>query len=132
MKLSKKGLLILLGVGFLLLVFGGGGLILNLQKGNEMELCRPINVFISKEGDHGINIEWETEKKCLGYVLYGESAYEIERVAVNTENLDKSTKHQISISGLLSTTTYYFIVISDDNAYGSSGNPISLLLEDIQ
>jgi len=131
MRLNKRTLRICLIASFFLILLGGSGLyFLNVRK-TEDTLCKPINIFLSKNGENGIDINWETKGDCLGYVLYGESSYEIERVVINTGNLGESKKHEVSISGLLSTTTYYFIVVSDDDAYGRNGQPISILLEDI-
>jgi hypothetical protein len=130
-KVSKKSLVISSVFGFLLCCFSVVGMLIKIKE-KESSVCQPFNIFVSKTGENSIDIQWETEGNCLGYVLYGEDVYEIERVAVNTDSLKKENNHSISISGLLTTTTYYFIVVSEDEAYGKNGKPISLLLKDIQ
>lgn len=130
-KVSKKGLIFTSVVGFVLCSFSVVGMLIKIKE-EENSVCQPFNIFISKTGENSIDIKWETEESCLGYVLYGEDAYEIERVAVNTDSLGKGKDHTISISGLLTTTTYYFIVVSNEEAYGTNGKPISLLLKDIK
>ena len=93
--------------------------------------CTPVNVFLSRNGDNSIKVSWETENACLGYILYGDSSYEIERVAVNSENLGKSKEHSVVISNLLTTNAYYFVIVSDEQPYGNNGNPIAFYLNDI-
>lgn len=129
-RIDRKALILSSIAGFFLIILSIGGLYL-VHRNRSDVICKPYNIFLSKNGDNGIDIEWETKGKCFGYVLYGENSYEIERVAVNTDNLEKDKKHNVSISGLLSTTTYYLIVVSNDSAYGRNGQPIAVLLGDI-
>jgi len=129
MKIKKKSLLILSVFGCLLLLFGVVGIVLVSKRTSS---CMPVNIFLSKEGDNVVQVSWETKDLCLGYVLYGESSYEIERVVVNTENLEKSKNHEVTIPNLLSTNAYYFIVVSDEYPYGKNGKAIAFSLEDIE
>jgi len=129
MKFKKRNLLISSISGCLLFLLGGIGVIL-ISKGSSS--CMPINIFLSKEGDNIVRISWETKDSCLGYVLYGDSSYEIERVAVNPKNLEKSRKHEVIVPNLLSTNTYYFIVVSDELPYGKNGKAIAFSSGDIE
>ena len=128
MKLKKNSLLVLSIVGIVLLGVGIAGMFF-ISKTNSS--CIPFNIFLSKDGDNGVKISWETEDSCVGYVLYGESAYEIERVAINAENLGKSNSHEVTISSLLSSNIYHFIVVSNEQPYGNNGKPVSFSLTDL-
>jgi hypothetical protein len=131
-KVSKKSLVISSVFGFLLCCFSVVGMLIKIKE-KESSVCQPFNIFVSKTGENSIDIQWETEGNCLGYVLYGEDVYEIERVAVNTDSLKKENNHSIYIFWAIN---YYNVLlyccISEDEAYGKNGKPISLLLKDIQ
>ena len=129
MKFKKKSLLILSILSCLFLLLGGVGVVLSLRK---TPSCMPVNVFLSKDGENVIKISWKTRDSCLGYVLYGESSYEIERVAINPENLEKSREHEVTINNLLSTNSYYFIIVSDEQPYGNNGKAVAFSLRDIE
>jgi len=116
-------------LGCSLLFLGGIGVVLVSRR---TPSCIPVNVFLSKKGDNVVEISWETKDSCLGYVLYGESSYEIERVAINPENLEKSREHEVTINNLLSTNSYYFIIVSDEQPYGNNGKAIAFSLKDIE
>ncbi len=129
MKFKKSDLKISFILGCFLLLLGGAGILLGSK---DSISCTPINVFLSKDGDNVVKVSWETEDACLGYVLYGDSSYEIERVAINPENLEKSREHEVTITNLLSTNAYYFIVVSNEQPYGNSGKPIAFYLDNIE
>ena len=128
MKINKREFVIGLCLGSILLAGGIAGVISN-SRGNFS--CTPYNVFLSKEGDHKISVSWSTRDSCLGYVLYGDNSYEIERVAINPDYLGKSKDHTVIIPDLLSTNSYYFIIVSDESPYGNNGKPIAFSLEDL-
>jgi hypothetical protein len=127
MKVKKNILKILIASSLLLLVLTVVGIIYTSKQVS----CTPYNVFLSKVGDNSIKLSWRTKDACLGYVLYGESAYDIERVAINSENLGKSKQHEVTIPNLLSTNDYHFIVVSNEQPYGNTGKPITFSLGDL-
>ena len=128
MKFKKKNLIIASCIGCLLIAVGIVGF---LFEGSGSSSCDPFNVFLSKTGDNSVKISWSTNDACLGYILYGESSYEIERVAVNTDNLEKAKEHSVEVGNLLTTNSYYFIVVSGEEPYGNDGKPIAFSLTDL-
>lgn len=129
MKLSKKDLKISSLVGGVLFLLGIAGI---FSISMRTESCVPYNVFLSKGGDNIVEISWNTRDACLGYALYGDSPYEIERVAINPDNLGKEKKHKVTISNLLSTNAYYFIIVSDEQPYGNDGSAVAFYLDNIK
>jgi hypothetical protein len=127
MKIKRNILTILIVFGFLAVSLGIWGITYSIRNRS----CIPINVMAKKRGDNSIEISWETEAYCLGYILYGDNGYEIERVGINPEKLGKSKTHEIVIENLLSTNTYYFMVVSNEKPFGRNGKPIVLSLDHI-
>lgn len=128
MKIRRRGLIITLCVGCFLIILSITGISVNSRNKSS---CDPFNVFLSKTGENNIEVSWKTKGSCLGYVLYGESSYEIERVAVNADNLGKNTDHKVKIGNLLSTNSYYFVIVSGEEPYGNNGKPIAFSLMDL-
>ena len=128
MKLKKSNLLIFSTLGIVLLVVGIAGIIFDSKMNSS---CTPFNVFLSKNGDNGVKISWKTEDSCLGYVLYGESSYEIERVGIDIDNLGKTKSHEVVVSSLLRSNLYHFLVISNEQPYGNNGKPVAFSLTDL-
>ena len=129
MKLSKKVLKTSSVVGGVLFILGIVGI---FSASVKTKSCIPFNVLLSKGGDNVVEISWRTRNACLGYVLYGDSPYEIERVAINSDNLGKVKKHEVTVSNLLSTNAYYFIVVSDEQPYGNDGSAVAFYLDNIE
>jgi hypothetical protein len=73
----------------------------------------------------------ETKDVCSGFVVYGERQDDLKLVSVDIENGVKNSKHEVSLSALVSTKVYYFSIISDSVDYGKNGLPISFTLNSL-
>ena len=94
--------------------------------------CTPFNVNVQKGNqEYGVNITWETKDVCSGFVVYGERQDDLKLVSVDIENGVKNSKHEVSLSALVSTKVYYFSIISDSVDYGKNGLPISFTLNSL-
>jgi hypothetical protein len=91
--------------------------------------CVPYNVFIERaEKDHTVNIKWSTKAECIGFVQYGRDRSNLDMVAVDLTNKSKSKEHIVSIGQLLSSEIYYFLINSQEQAYGNNGVPLEFIL----
>ena len=91
--------------------------------------CVPYNVFIEKgEKDYSVEIKWSTKAECIGFVQYGRDRSNLDMVAVDLTNKSKSKEHTVSIGQLLSSEIYYFLINSQEQAYGNNGVPLEFIL----
>ncbi len=94
--------------------------------------CTPVNVVIKKgEDENTVDISWETREKCMGYILYGYTANDLNLVGIDLKNEISSKKHYVVISNLVSTKRYYFTIISDDVTHGKNGLPIQFSINSL-
>ena len=94
--------------------------------------CVPYNVFIQKgRKNYSAQISWSTKAECVGFVLYGRDRSNLDMVAVDLENKSKSKEHTVFIEELLSSEIYYFLINSQEQAYGSNGVPLEFVLENL-
>ena len=134
---SKKKKIYILSVMALLLL--ASGLFLLFSKGDELEVkgiaekdCVPYNIFVMLgENDYSVEISWKTRSECLGFVLYGQNRGNLDMVGVDLVNKSSSKDHNVTIDGLLRKERYYFLVNSQDQAYGNNGSPLEFVIEDL-
>lgn len=94
--------------------------------------CVPYNVFISKgDNDHTAVIEWSTKGSCVGFVQYGRERGSLDLVAIDVENESKAKSHVVQLEGLLSKEVYFFLINSQEQAYGNNGIPLEFSLMDL-
>lgn len=64
-------------------------------------------------------IFWQTDEKQTGWIMYGEDKNNINKIAFDErdilENKGKYLNHYVILKNLNPNTTYYFIIISDNN-----------------
>lgn len=134
---KKKKIYILSVVAFLLL---GTGLFLLFSKDDEeLEVkgvagkdCVPYNIFVMpSDMEYSVEISWKTRSECLGFVLYGRDRGNLDMVAVDLVNESSSKDHNVTIDALLRKERYYFLVNSQDQAYGNNGSPLEFVIEDL-
>jgi len=121
------------------LLFLASGLFLLFSKGDELEVkgiaekdCVPYNIFVMPgENDYSVEISWKTRSECLGFVLYGQNRGNLDMVGVDLVNESSSKDHNVTIDGLLRKERYYFLVNSQDQAYGNNGSPLEFVIEDL-
>jgi hypothetical protein len=137
MSNNKKKIYILSVVAFLLL---GVGLFLLFSKDIEkLEVkgvaerdCVPYNIFVMPgDNDYSVEISWKTRSECLGFVLYGQDRGNLDMVGVDLVNASSSREHNVTIDGLLRRERYYFLVNSQDQAYGNNGSPLEFVIENL-
>jgi hypothetical protein len=137
MSNNKKKIYILSVVAFLLLA---GGLFLLFSKDIEkLEVkgvaerdCVPYNIFVMPgDNDYSVEISWKTRSECLGFVLYGQDRGNLDMVGVDLVNASSSREHNVTIDGLLRKERYYFLVNSQDQAYGNNGSPLEFVIENL-
>ena len=134
---SKKKKIYILSV--MALLFLASGLFLLFSKGDELEVkgiaekdCVPYNIFVMPgENDYSVEISWKTRSECLGFVLYGQNRGNLDMVGVDLVNKSSSKDHNVTIDGLLRKERYYFLVNSQDQAYGNNGSPLEFVIEDL-
>lgn len=134
---NKKKIYILSFVAFLLLA---SGLFLIFSKDvEELEVkgisekdCIPYNIFVMPgDGDYSVEISWKTRSNCIGFILYGQDRGNLDMVGVDLVNESSSKEHNVTIEGLLRKERYYFLVNSQDQAYGNNGSPLEFVIENL-
>lgn len=137
MSNKKKKIYMLSLLAFILL---GSGLFLLFSKDTgELEVkgiagkdCVPYNIFVMPgENDYSVEISWKTRSECLGFVLYGQDRGNLDMVGVDLVNKSSSREHNVTIEGLLRRERYYFLVNSQDQAYGNNGSPLEFVIENL-
>lgn len=137
MSNNKKKIYMLSLLAFILL---GSGLFLLFSKDTgELEVkgvagkdCVPYNIFVMPgENDYSVEISWKTRSECLGFVLYGQDRGNLDMVGVDLVNESSSRDHNVTIEGLLRRERYYFLVNSQDQAYGNNGSPLEFVIENL-
>jgi hypothetical protein len=94
--------------------------------------CVPYNVFVTKgDNDYSVNISWSTRKECVGFIQYGSQRDGLNSVAVDQVNKVKSKSHLVSITTLLTSQKYYYLVNSDDVAYGFNGSALDFSISSL-
>jgi hypothetical protein len=94
--------------------------------------CVPYNVFIRRgEREHSVDVEWSTKAECVGFIQYGRDRSNLDLVSVDLENRSKSKEHIVNIDQLLSSEIYYFLINSQEQAYGHNGVPLEFVMENL-
>jgi hypothetical protein len=94
--------------------------------------CVPYNIFVMPgDNDYSVEISWKTRSECLGFVLYGQDRGNLDMVGVDLVNASSSREHNVTIDGLLRKERYYFLVNSQDQAYGNNGSPLEFVIENL-
>jgi len=92
--------------------------------------CVPYNIFVAKGAqEYSVNITWSTKKECVGFVQYGSQRDSLDLVIVDQKNKVKSKSHEVVIEKLLTTQKYYFLVNSDNTAYGYNGTALDFSIK---
>lgn len=92
--------------------------------------CVPYNVFLEKgSNEYSVSVRWSTKGQCVGFVQYGNERKNLDMVVVDLTNEHKSKEHQVEIKNLLSEESYFFLINSQDQAYGNNGIPLEFSLK---
>lgn len=94
--------------------------------------CVPYNIFVEKGAqEYSTQITWSTKKECVGFVQYSSQRDNLNLVAIDQKNKVKSKTHEVVIEKLLTTQKYYFLINSDNVAYGYNGTALDFSLENL-
>lgn len=94
--------------------------------------CTPYNVFVSKgTEDYSAVIEWYTKGKCVGFVRYGKDMNDMENISLDSLGGNRGNSHKVVIEGVVTTTRYYYLIVSDGQSYGNNGSPLHFVLEEL-
>lgn len=94
--------------------------------------CVPYNIFIEKgEQEYSAVVRWSTRKECVGFVQYGSQRDNLGLVGVDQTNRVRSKVHEVTLEKLLTTQRYYFLINSDEVAYGYNGKAVDFSLADL-
>lgn len=114
-------------VGLFILVFGlAAGLVLLqgrqiFRLGASADLT-PDNVKVSNASDTTFTVSWVTSKEALGFIKYGKTATNLDKVA-NDANKKPSFTHTIPVSGLTPNTNYFFKINSGGQDFDNNQVP---------
>ena len=135
--LNRKKFYILGGIAILLIAVSSVLLITTNVVGFDIlgstnNDCVPYNVFVRKGSKNfSVDILWSTRAECIGFVQYGKNRDNLDMVAVDVVNTRKSNEHKVTIEKLLTTERYYFLINSQEQAYGNNGVPLEFVLDDL-
>jgi hypothetical protein len=94
--------------------------------------CVPYNIFVVKgEQEYSAKVSWSTKKECMGFIQYGGQREALNSVGVDQKNPVQSKEHEVVLEKLLTTQKYYFLVNSDNTAYGYNGTALDFLIKDL-
>lgn len=129
----KELLFTLLGVFSILLVSGITVVFSNKVGGVDdeysLEACTPYNVFVTKESEYSVRIQWSTLGKCNGFILYGVAENELNRVSLDLSNNQKN--HFVNIDSVSPNQIYFYVINSNERNYGGNGQSLKLNIKDL-
>ena len=134
---NRKKLFILIGISIFLIAISSIVLITSNVIGFDIlgtstNDCVPYNVFVRKgEKNFSVDIVWSTKAECVGFVQYGRNRDNLDMVAVDILNITKSREHSVTMEQLLTIEVYYFLINSQEQAYGNNGYPLEFVLENL-
>jgi len=86
----------------------------------------PTNIRITKLSEDSFTLEWETEAEFAGYIFYGPSPETMTLLGQDKKGNSKFKKHTVVVTKLEPNTTYYYIVVSENDKYQSEGKPFEV------
>jgi hypothetical protein len=94
--------------------------------------CVPYNIFVEKgDNEYAVKISWSTKKDCMGFVQYGGQRETLNLIGIDQKNPVRSKEHEVVLEKLLTTQKYYFLVNSDNTAYGYNGTALDFSIKDL-
>lgn len=108
----------LIGVIISLVLLGGGFFV--LQRASRAEDKIPRDVVVSEITDNSAILRWTTAQKTQGVIEYGSTPTALTSFNPETES---STNHQVELTLLSRSTTYYFQISVDGKKYDNGGVP---------
>lgn len=81
----------------------------------------PKNLKLTALSDTSFTLEWETDDAFAGYIFYGKSPESMTLVGQDMKGNSKFKEHKILVKNLEGDTTYYYVVVSEEDTYQSEG-----------
>ncbi|MBD3329106.1 hypothetical protein GF357_01275 [Candidatus Dojkabacteria bacterium] len=97
-----------------------------LNRSSGVAGCTPYNVDVVEITENSVNFTWETDDECYGLVRYGTDKENLAMIALGDNVQRASNSHNVEVKMLSPRTTYYFVVVSENEEYGFEGIPISI------
>lgn len=97
-----------------------------LSKSVVTKSCTPYNIDITEITGSSINFTWETSDECYGVVRYGTDKENLVMIAFGDNAQRARTSHEVEVKMLHPRTTYYFVIVSENEEYGLQGIPIAI------
>ncbi len=115
-------------VGIIMLIIGsmaGVLLLKNTQifKTGAQATVAAKNIRESNIADNSITITWTTDTATNGYLAWGTSEGQVDKIEQESSSQTKYFNHSITLSGLIPTTKYFYKIGSDDALLDNSGIP---------
>lgn len=83
----------------------------------------PKDVRISNISDRSVSITWITDNESVGFVKWGVSENNLNKIENESATNQKHKVHQINISGLSPNSDYFFKINSNSNDYDNNSLP---------
>lgn len=91
--------------------------------------CQPTSYEVSDIGISSFTLQWESQSECVGFLVYGESVSDTDRVGAGSYGFAKKQLHEIEVTDLSPGKTYYVYISSGDVLYGEGGSTIQIKMD---
>jgi hypothetical protein len=81
------------------------------------------NIRVANISDNSATISWTTDKETSGYVIWGNSEGNIDKIVNEDVGTQKYFSHSVSLTGLAPETKYFYKINSDGTVFDNSGIP---------
>lgn len=88
--------------------------------------CQPIGYEVVDVGISSFSVQWDTQGECVGFLVYGESISDTDRIGTGEYGFAKKKSHEITVSDLSPGKTYYVYISSGDILHGEGGATIQI------
>lgn len=83
----------------------------------------PKDIRVTNITDSSITISWTTDKETFGFITWGDSQGNTNKILKDGEKSQKTYNHFLSLTGLQPNTTYYYKINSDGTNFDNGGIP---------
>ena len=83
----------------------------------------PKDIRVTNITDSSVTISWTTDKETFGFVAWGDSQGNTNKILKNGDESQKIYSHFLSLTGLQPNTTYFYKINSDGNNFDNGGIP---------
>jgi hypothetical protein len=83
----------------------------------------PKDIRVSNITDNSVTISWTTDKETTGFITWGSSQNNANKVENEEANNQKFFSHNLSLTGLNADTNYFYKINSDGTTFDNGGIP---------